>query len=286
MTTINFIGAGNLGKTIGRLLVINKIGTIVGICNQSEESTRKAIDFIGAGHYYSDVSALPNADLTLITTPDDVIGRVCKEYSNNPFIKEGNIVIHCSGSLGSDILFSVKKKGVLTASIHPMRSFANPEYSAMHYRGTFCALEGDAEALNIIQPIFDAIGSTTYLIDASNKSSYHAAGVFASNYLVTLSLQALHCMTFSGVEEPLAMQIITNIMSGTISNLQTTLSPHQSLTGPIQRGDITSIQSHMAHLPNQKLRRLYSILGEATLELTDHDEDKKKVIREVLSDLD
>ena len=163
-----------------------------------------------------------------------------------------------------------------------MRSFAKPELSVEQYNGTFCAIEGDQEALRIIEPIFGAIGSTTYLIDKQNKSSYHAAGVFASNYLVTLSQQALTCMKFAGVEEQLAMQVITNIMSGTVSNLQNTLSPAQSLTGPIQRGDLVTIHKHMSSLPKKRQRELYSILGDATIDLTKHDDAKKMTIKDSL----
>jgi hypothetical protein len=40
----------------------------------------------------------------------------------------------------------------------------------------------------------------------------------------------------------------------------------------------------MAQLPDKKLRTLYSSLGEATLELTVHEADKKKAIKDLLLD--
>ena len=104
MTVINIIGAGNLGKTIGRLFVKNNIGTIGGICNRSKESALKAINFIGDGDYYPDISTLPNADITFIATPDELIAKACREYSTNKNIRPGNVVLHCSGSQTSDIL--------------------------------------------------------------------------------------------------------------------------------------------------------------------------------------
>ncbi len=280
---VNIIGAGHLGKTIGHLLVRHRLVKIGSICNRSEISTTNAIKFIGQGKVCPNISELPPADITFITTPDDLISATCEELSRNPFIEKGGIVLHCSGSLTSDALISIKKKGCYVASVHPMRSFAKPELSVEEYRGTYCAIEGDKEALPNIQSLFNSIGSITYEIDKRKKSSYHAAGVFASNYLVTLAQQALSCMKDAGVEEEMAMHVITNIMRGTVSNLEKTLSPEQSLTGPIKRGDVSTIMKHMESFTDREQQHLYADLGKATLRLTDHSSVKKEKITSALT---
>lgn len=280
---VNIIGAGHLGKTIGHLLVKHHLVRIGAICNRSEISVTEAIKFIGQGKYCPSITELPPADITFITTPDDLISTTCEVLSKNPLIKIGSIVLHCSGSLTSDALISIKEKGCFIASAHPMRSFAKPELSVDQYTGTYCAVEGDKDALPKVHSLFNSIGSITYEIDKTKKSSYHAAGVFASNYLVTLAQQALLCMKEAGVENEMAMQVITNIMRGTVSNLEKTLSPAQSLTGPIKRGDITTIMKHIASLTDIEQRHLYSVLGKATVHLTDHKGLKKDKIASALS---
>lgn len=168
-----------------------------------------------------------------------------------------------------------------------MRSFAKPEISVSQYEGTFCALEGDIDILPTVKTLFESMGSVTYMINKENKSFYHAAGVFASNYLVTLSKQASLCMKEAGVENEMAMKIITSIMKGTVSNLEKTLSPEQSLTGPIQRGDISTIKKHISALGNNsEQRELYSLLGKATLNVTNHDVDKRNAIESTLAQKD
>ncbi|KTD20596.1 pyrroline-5-carboxylate reductase [Legionella lansingensis] len=279
---VNIIGAGHLGKTIGYLLAKSRGIKIGAICNQSLESSKAAIQFIGSGNYCTSINKLPPADITLITTPDDMISHVCEELSKNAFIKKNSVVLHCSGSLTSDALSTIKDKGCYVASIHPMKSFANPELCVEQYNGTYCAVEGDKMAISTITPLFNSIGSITYAIDKTKKSLYHAAGVFASNYLVTLAEQALICLKDAGVENELAMHIITNIMRGTISNLEKTLSPAQSLTGPIQRGDISTLKKHMESFSAIEQKKLYSSLGKATLPLTSHGKNKKERIETVL----
>lgn len=279
---MNIIGAGNLGKTIGHLLVKNQLVKIGAICNTTQKSTLDAIKFIGDGVYCSEIDLLPPADITLISTPDDLISVMCKKLSENGSIKQGSIVLHCSGSLTSDVLFAAQEKGAYIASIHPMRSFAKPELSIEEYNGTYCAMEGDKEAISRLRQLFDSIGSKTYEINKEKKSLYHASGVFASNYVVTLSEQALLCLKEAGVENEMAMHVITNLMRSAISNLERTLSPKQSLTGPIQRGDVSTVKDHMGSFTDAAQKQLYSSLGRATLSLTNHDSTKKASLEEAL----
>jgi predicted short-subunit dehydrogenase-like oxidoreductase (DUF2520 family) len=280
----NIIGAGNLGKTLAHLLVKNELICLGAICNRSEESAKRAIEFIGKGSFCSSPSALPYADLTLISTPDDHIAETCLALSKNGQLKPGNLVLHFSGSLTSEALNPVKELGCYVASLHPMRSFANPEISVHQYSGTYCAVEGDAEAVRQIRALFDAIGSISYEITKEKKSIYHAAGVFASNYLVTLSQQALACLLEVGLDQDMAMGVITSLMQGTLLNLKTTSSPTLSLTGPIKRGDALTIQNHMRVL-NDDRQTLYSTLGQATIPLANLDEDKVAQVIKALSNL-
>lgn len=282
VSLVNMIGAGNLGKTIGRLLVRQQLVDLGAVCNQSEASAIQALQFIGQGQYCPNILELPPADITFITTPDDTISTVCKELSQNSLLKKGSIILHCSGALTSDVLMAIKEKGCYVASVHPMRSFARPELSVDEYSGTYCAIEGDNEALPTIHALFNAIGSVTFEIDKTKKSLYHAAGVFASNYCVTLAQQALLCLQEVGVEHDMAIHLITTIMQSTVTNLVTTLSPKKSLTGPIQRADVSTILQHMAALSNIEQQELYSMLGKATLHLTDHSTVKKDQITTAL----
>ena len=280
---VNIIGAGKLGKTIGRLLVKNNLAKIAGVYNRSLESSMAAIEFIGDGQYFSGMRLLPYADVTFITTPDDHICETSVEMCRSGNIKPGSIFIHCSGVLTSDVMSAVKVKDAMVVSFHPMKSFSDPALSVENYAGTYCAMEGDAEALRILEPIFNSIGSITYQIEKEKKSLYHAAGVFASNYLVTLSQQAVNCLSEAGVEEQMALNIIISLMKGTLSNIEKSMSPREALTGPIKRGDVSTIKNHLSAFSDCKQRFLYSTLGKATIPLTSHDLETKTQLETDLS---
>ncbi|KAF5279904.1 hypothetical protein FQR65_LT15155 [Abscondita terminalis] len=272
----------NLGKTIGKLFFAHDVGYIQGICNTTIKSSKEAVNFIGQGGVIKSINELLPADITLITTPDDQIELCCQQLAKNLNLKKDSIVLHCSGSLSSDVLKIIKEKNCFIASAHPMRSFAKPDISFKQYAGTYCAIEGDNEAVNIIKELFTKIGSVVYSIDKEKKSSYHASGVFASNYLVTLCQNSLLCLKDAGVESEISMKIIASLMQSTLNNLETTLSPEKSLTGPIKRGDINTITKHLNALP-EPLADLYKTLGLATLDIANLPGDKEKKIAELLS---
>lgn len=284
MLTANMIGAGLLGKSIGRMLQQNHLIQILGISNKTEESTLAAIQFIGDGQYYPTIEQLPTVDIIFIATPDDAIPLVCEQLFKNKALKTGCLIVHFSGSQTSDTLISLKEKGCFIASIHPMTSFAKPELSIEQFKGTYCAIEGDEQALQQITTLFTQIGGIVYPINKEKKSLYHLAGVFASNYLITLADIGMRCLKQSGVDENRGLPIITSIMRNTLTNLEKTNSPQASLTGPIQRGDTQVVQKHLQCLSDETPKKIYAYLGLATLELINH--DKKSTLKALLSNED
>ena len=266
---INIIGAGRLGKTIARLIKVNQVGMIQGICNTTLKSAENAAQFIGQGKPFLNIESLPPVDITIISTPDDQIKLCCEQLSLSKNLKEKSIIIHCSGSLSSETLFSVAKKGCFTASVHPMRSFAVPKTAFSHYNGTYCALEGHSKVIPLLDSIFLAIGSITFLISSEKKAIYHAGSVFASNYLVTIANAAFRCLKKADIEDTLAFKMIVKLMRGTLNNLETTLSFEKSLTGPLKRGDVNTILKHLNVLLHEKeLTALYKALSVLTIEIS------------------
>ena len=195
-----------------------------------------------------------------------------KEEQGCTFKDYSSVALHCSGALTSAELSTLKEKNCLTCSVHPMHSFASPDISVSKFKGTYCAVEGDDEAVNLSIKIFSAIGGITYRIDSDKKTKYHASGVIASNYLVTLCHQAQKCLESTGVEPELAMKIITSLMQGTVDNLSSTLSSKNSLTGPIKRGDVGTVSRHLSAISDSSsLQEFYRQMGLLTLDIANND---------------
>ena len=73
MKTIAILGAGNVGRTLGRLFLTRGFFQIGHVYSRSEAKAREAVDFIGAGTPVWTLAEVEPAEVTLIGTADDAI---------------------------------------------------------------------------------------------------------------------------------------------------------------------------------------------------------------------
>lgn len=287
MLSVNFIGCGKLGKTIAILFKQHNIVKINGIVNTSIESAHHARRTIGAGTAFEHITALPQADIYFITTPDDCVEEIATKLQISGILNEKTIILHCSGSLSSEILKPIKNSKGFAASIHPIKSFAHPKQTVATFSGTYCAMEGDVLALSTIAPLFEKMGGIPFLIKKENKKIYHAGSVIANNYLVTLHYHATQCYIHAGIEEKIAEKIASQLMYDALNNINH-LSHDKALTGPIQRGDAKTVADHINAFENKALgqndtKNIYLTMGRGTVPLTHHSSTIKQKLIDLFS---
>lgn len=269
MKKLNIIGCGNVGKTLAHLWSKQKIFTIGDIVNQSTESNLAAIQFIGSGQTASSVSAMHPAEVYLIGTPDDQIIESCNELASCGLLRKGDTVFHCSGALPSSSLNSAKQASAGIASVHPVKSFANPVASSTSFEGTYCGVEGDKNSLDILSSAFEAIGGKTFDIDPQFKTLYHAGSVMVCNYLTSLIEVGTQSYLKAGLDKETSLKVMEPIVRGTIDNIFST-NTVSALTGPIARGDHATVSRQLTALFdwNPEYGELYRNLGNVALELS------------------
>lgn len=264
--TISIIGAGKVGRVLGKLFHRHQIFTIQDVLNRSQISGMAACEFIGAGNAIGDFSALRAADIFMISVPDDQIKICSLRLQERKIITPKTIIFHCSGALDSSEL------GLDTgvASLHPLRSFANPRYVAQHFIPTICTLEGDEKLVRQLTPAFQKIGAQVVEIKKEGKSLYHAAAVFSSNYLVTLIDAALQTFEAAGISPEMALRMAKPLAQETFNNVFQ-MGARQALTGPIARGDTRTVKRHCDALKNwnKGMAALYMELATATKTMKD-----------------
>ncbi|MCO1335044.1 DUF2520 domain-containing protein [Microbulbifer sp. OS29] len=266
MGHLNIIGAGRLGRTLGRLWQEGGTFQIQSVYNRSPASALAAIEFIGAGQVARSIASMPKANYWLIACTDSEIANVAQQLAQTGLVDDQAIVFHCSGALSSEVLTPLKPASV--ASAHPVHSFAKPEYSLGTFAGSSVTLEGDNPAVERLANIFTAIDGETLAIDPESKSLYHAGSVIASNYLTTLMDLSLQSFAAAGIERDNALRLLTPIVMQTVEN-NMALGPEKSLTGPIARGDLETVEAQVESLTavDDQLAVCYRHLGLACVKL-------------------
>ncbi|WP_137172620.1 Rossmann-like and DUF2520 domain-containing protein [Massilia sp. HP4] len=268
-STLNLIGAGHVGKVLGRLFSHGGILEVQDVLTRSQASARAAVDFIGAGQVCADLAALRPADIWLLAVSDDQIAPMAAALAQAQQDKlRDAVVFHCSGAKASNELQALRDRGALVASVHPIRSFADPDAVALDFTGTYCGTEGDAAALARLTPAFEAIGARPVPIDAAAKTVYHAAAVFASNYLTTVLDAALRAYQAAGVPEHVARELARPLASETMANVFR-LGPAAALSGPVARGDHATVARQQQALLewDEATGKLYEALLPLTADL-------------------
>ena len=269
MKTLNIIGCGKVGKTLAYLWNQEAALQIGGILNSQLESTEDAVTFIQSGTAIKTIKQLPKADVFMVGCGDNHIEHCCNQLVNSGILDAGNIVFHCSGALSSELLNKARTVGAVVASVHPVKSFADPALSINSFVGTFCGMEGDKEALAVLKPVFEQIGAQTFEIDAASKTLYHSASVMACNYMVALQEVSIQSFAKAGVNRELALKILEPIVKGTADNIFQ-LGTTDALTGPIARGDHSIVKRQVKALEAWKndYATIYRQLGLVASELS------------------
>lgn len=267
LKTLTIVGPGRLGSAIGRVLHRSGAVTLLDIVGRDPARTADAARFMGGGVASTGEVPLRAADIYLLAVPDDAIEDYGQTLAAGNDLT-GATVFHCSGALGSDRLAAARDAGAAVASVHPVRSFADPAQVAATFAGTCCGVEGDADALEVLVPMFESIGARMVTIDAAHKTLYHAAAVFASNYVVTLIDVAVQVYGKAGVPPEIALEMIGPLLQES-ARTALRLGPAAALTGPIARGDVATVARQQAALAawNPAHATLYAEFAQATARL-------------------
>jgi predicted short-subunit dehydrogenase-like oxidoreductase (DUF2520 family) len=268
LSTLNVVGCGRLGQAIAKLLVSHGVKEHVRVCNRSRASGEHAVAVIGRGVAYESLSDMPPSNLWLIGSGDQEIGKVAHDLADHGALSPRSVVFHCSGILSSEVLAPLRAKGALVGSVHPVRSFADADIAVREFSGTYCSVEGDPEAVQILEMLFTGVGARVFSIPSDAKMLCHAGHVFASNYLVALLECSRRLYVAAGVPEELAVQIMQPLVHGTLQNVSR-LGHAQALTGPIARGESGVVAQQLAQVAmnDPLLGALYHSLGRIAVEL-------------------
>lgn len=238
------------------------------ICNSTRASSEYVVASLGAGTACDSIAEMSPAQVWMIATPDSEVASSAERISRSLSIRPRDVVFHCSGALASDAIAVLRAQGASIGSLHPVRSFAEQELAIGDFTGTYCALEGDSAAVELLKRICLAVGARIFTIEPQAKVLCHAGHVFASNYLVAVLDVAQRLYRAAGLPDDVVSGLIEPLARSAVENA-CALGSEQALTGPIIRGDYSVLKEHVRALEaiSTEHALLYRQLGKAALEI-------------------
>lgn len=259
---IAIIGAGKVGTVLATLLTEQGY-SVIEVMSRTHASAERLAAKVNARivTHPRDITA----EIILLTVSDRSIADVALQFAHTQH--SGRILLHTSGATGIDALAPAHTARLHTGSIHPLFSFARDTLTRKELRGTYYAIDGDAVARATATELALSLGGKPFTLAADKRALYHASAVCASNYLVTLLLASARQLTKCGLSEEDSLAALLPLAFGTLENLSR-IGMH-ALTGPIARGDTTTIDKHL-HTLGENLPDLvdfYSQLGIMTADI-------------------
>jgi len=186
-----------------------------------------------------------NAELVLLCVPDSAIGEVARSVPSGPWIA------HVSGATPLAALDPHTRR----FGLHPLQTFTLAK-GAEQLDGAWAAVTGetgDARARG--RWVATQLGLLPFEMTEDKRVLYHAGAAMASNYLVTLFRSASRALETAGAPP----EALVPLMRRTIEN-------NFELTGPISRGDWTTVEAHLEALRRfaPDLVPMYRALADAT----------------------
>jgi predicted short-subunit dehydrogenase-like oxidoreductase (DUF2520 family) len=239
------------------------------VLDRTLHGARSAIAFIGDGRAVNNIEEMKAADVWMLTPQDAAIAHCGEQLAASGLLRAGDIVFHCSGAMPSSELKAAAERGAYVASVHPLKSFADPRDAVRSFTGAYCAAEGAREALEVLKPAFERIGARVSEIDAQFKTIYHAASVIVCNYLTALMEAGLRCYEKSGLPRDTAAAMMEPLVRETVDNVFN-MGTVKALTGPIARGDHEVVAKQLRALAewDPRLGVLYRELGAIATDLS------------------
>ncbi|GAB4189696.1 MAG: Rossmann-like and DUF2520 domain-containing protein [Wenzhouxiangellaceae bacterium] len=253
MQTLHCLGCGRAAQVILRLLHEHGQFRIGQIANRSLASAEQAAAFIGAGQPSAIISPESKADGLLVGLPDGCLNQLPQQLPPAVAASGGEyaFALHLSASVKASVLEPLAAE---CAAVHPALAFAQPQQALRQFPGSWCVGEGSPGLLQKLEPVFHAIGARFIAVPALNKPLYHAAAMTASNAIIATLAMAQRLIGKAGMDQEQGAQLLLALAARNIAAADRD-GLAAALTGPVERGDVVTLQrlreSLRQHAPDQ-----------------------------------
>jgi predicted short-subunit dehydrogenase-like oxidoreductase (DUF2520 family) len=269
------MGAGVVGTTLAARLIGAGV-PVAGLHGRQPERTAGAAGAAAGSAASVPASsgeippALSESEVVIIAVRDDRIPDVAARLVREQRLRKDQVLLHTSGAIASAHALAVARPHVrAVGTLHPLLSFSAAAPGAIQDLASvaFC-VEGDGAARDVAARLVGLLGGRALFLDGESLPLYHAGAVVASNYVVALVDVARRLLVAAGVPAAQALPALLPLLSSVVQNLSQVGLPG-ALTGPIERGDVSSVEQHVRILEARapEMLHLYRTVGHEALRL-------------------
>lgn len=248
---VSFIGSGNLAWHLAPAL--DNAGFVI---KEVYSRNHRHAEALTGRLYQAEVKAsldfsTSDSSVFIVAVNDDSISDIAREI----ILPDDAVLAHTSGSVPlNDLQFAA------TANIgvfYPLQTFSKSKKVDFKQTPIFIESNND-ETKRTLLSLAKAISNNVKVISSEERKALHVAAVFASNFTNHMLMLSQKIMEQNSLEfdwlKPLIIETINKSMQ---------VGPEAAQTGPASRGDIETLEKHMAFLQNDPdLSEVYQIISQ------------------------
>jgi predicted short-subunit dehydrogenase-like oxidoreductase (DUF2520 family) len=260
---VGVIGAGRVGAVLAAALR-QRGHVIVSVSGESDASLGRAAALLPGVPIQKPTAVARGCDVLLLTVPDDMLGNVVTQLSAAGAIREGQYVVHTSGSHGLRVLEPAIARGARPVALHPAMTFTGTSRDLDRLSDCVFGVTAGADERAWVSDLVAELGASVMWVPEELRGLYHAGLAHGANHLVTLVTQAMELLGAAGADDPAA--ILRPLLQAALDNALA--EGDSALTGPIVRGDVNTVRAHLAEISRTAPDTLpsYVALARATLD--------------------
>ena len=261
---IGFIGAGRLGCALawslaGRGMRVCAVTSLI-----ADDAARFAAPISGCTIVADAQSVVDACDLVFVTTPDGAI----EATTTMARWRQGVAAVHCSGVTEVSALDSAKLAGAMTGGFHPMQTFGDPAAAVRSLPGCTITIEAEEPLNGALVAIAQLLECRVNRLPPGMRGRYHAAAGYTSQFINALFGEASKIWQSWGATPEDAVRALLPLARGTLESIAS-LGVAHGMPGPVSRGDVGSIEKHVAALTplGPEVMEFYRIVCDRTIPL-------------------
>ncbi len=240
---VGVVGFGRVGGALG--VALGRAGhRVVAVSGVTDATWRRADRLLPGVPVLPAAEVAAQAELLLVTTPDDVLADVVATLAAQGAFRAGQIVLHTSGRHGLEVLEPVRAAGALPLALHPVMTFAGGAEDADRIPGAVFGVSAPEPLRAVAEALVVEMGGEPVWVPDDARGRYHAALAWSANYLVTLVASAQDLLAGAGVGEP--SRLLAPLLGAALDNALR--RGDNALTGPVARGDSGTVAAHLEEL--------------------------------------
>ena len=212
---------------------------------------------------------LAEVDIILLAVPDAAIEEAAKRLSVRPSCRK-EVWLHLSGCRPAEVCRVSVDLPRAVGCLHPLQSLSGTSSDTRILEGVTAGIDGDKEAIESATSIATRLGMRPHQLRPGTKALYHAAAVSVCGHVTALFAQAQSMLLAAGFDHQEAAKALHPLLERSVANLASG-QPNEVVTGPITRGDATTISEHLRALESldAELSSSYRVLARAALKLSE-----------------